>query len=154
MSAQVFQAAQLFQHPPPGFELPLLIVGGERRALREGPQGIIGSAYLFGCLGNCAGLIAASSKKACQRNVLIEIGPVHAASAARKLEPGTLAWRCLQESWEPGQRYAERSSVGQLDPHGAVIEPKRLSGNAHAMPFQSPRGAARRFLPIVEASGR
>jgi hypothetical protein len=65
-----------------------------------------------------------------------------------------LGRRRVQQPWKPCQGYAERPSVGQLDPHRVFVKSNAGRRNDHAMPSKESVGWVEPFAkPIISGCG-
>jgi len=69
--------------------------------------------------------VAPTSQQTFNGNIFIESLPVQ--SIATNVTSGALFWRSAQQARKPCQRYTQCATVGQFDPHGAIIKANFLS---------------------------
>lgn len=85
--------------------------------------------------------VAATGEKSGDGNVLVDLVPVQADMADFDL--AALRGCRFQKPGKPCERDAERSAVGEFDPHGVFVEANASCRNAHAIPSQSGRDCQR-----------
>lgn len=78
--------------------------------------------------------VAAPGKQALDRNVFIKCVPMDPCTTTDHAITALL-WSRIEQVWEVGERYAQSTTIHQLEPRHRIIKTQTLGQSAHSMPL-------------------